>query len=395
MKFDADRAMRTLEALSAAPGPVDDAGRGAAEIVIASLEHSGWTVQSDVLTGSSSASAVLSALAYLFWLVWATGMLALIHFQADWRWFALAVGLVPVRFVLSRWVLPFALERVPPLGEARLVVASRGDDDVHAPARLVVQAALGPMTGPLGTTVRDFRRIQRVAAAASFLYVFWRIGLGTYPVAWPSDKTVVWGLCGLAWCLSPFWLIRCRRAVRSTAGEGSPDANAVAVLLELARIWPRKHSARVETVLVAAGGQRLGHVADRALRRIAERWPPKPTLIVALAAPGLGRELLIRDSTPDQLVMESARKLWIPHHHAKASEIPKVIRPLGGITHSELVWIEGAWFEDPPPSLDLDALARTIQLIEEAALVWARRHARPPDASAPDLNASRSAQNPG
>ncbi|MGC8640732.1 MAG: hypothetical protein ACP5XB_12745 [Isosphaeraceae bacterium] len=396
MKFDTTRAMRTTAALTASPVQEGDRGISWAEFVAESLKNSGWIVQSGELTGSASAWAARSALSYIFIWAWATFLMILLHFRVNWPWFVLAFGLLVGWIVLADQGFHRLLKRLPPLRKARLVIARR-EAPVDPPARLVIQAALGPIAGPLGMRPKDCWLFHLSVAGAGAAILAWHMVVGEgFPNSWFSAENGAWGLCVLAWLSLPFVaVLRCSLAARTRVSAGSCDAPALSVLLELARIWPGNRSGRLETVLVAVGGQEFDHVGDRALRRIVGKWPPKPTLIISLAAPGLGRKLLIRDSSDDGVVVQAAGKLWIPHQWAKTSEIPTRIKPLSGVAHGKVVWIEGAWFEDPLPDLDAGALARTAQLIDEVALLWAKHHAPPASEEVADRTASRSSQNPG
>jgi hypothetical protein len=171
------------------------------------------------------------------------------------------------------------------------------------------------------------------------------------------------------------------------------DGAGVALLLELARGWAGHPPARVETVLAFVGGLGLDQAGDRALAALLMKaWPRKPTLLLTLNAPGIGKELLIRDD--GRLVLDAAESLWIPHRLPSFRESRRMPRLPLRVAESE-VWLGGSAAEDGPQVVDLEALARAAQLVEEVVLRWGKRHSgstyQPPDAR----TASRSFQKPG
>jgi hypothetical protein len=279
---------------------------------------------------------------------------------------------------------------MPPLRQARLIIAGRRSD-ASPMARVLIQAALGPIKGPIGTS--PYRWIDRCLTVLSpLLLAATMLDLAGAPAGLATSLRVLgwsclagmWGviLCGPAW-----------RLLQVGAAPGHCDAAALALLLEIARTWPGGHSDRVETILAAVGGQELDHVGDHALSRImGNEWPGKPTLVIALAAPGAGEELLIPDH---DLVKQAAESLWVPHRLAGPADGPGDVWPWYSERGAEVVFIGGRWDGEPPSSVNPEALARASQLFSEVALRWAKRDHATSAQRAADLNASRSSQNPG
>src|SRR5208282_3829332 len=88
-----------------------------------------------------------------------------------------------------------------------------------------------------------------------------------------------------------------------------------ALLLEMARAWPKAWSERFEPLLVAAGGMNFGFAGVREVVRLKrEEWTEKPTLLVVILAPGVGQKLTIcgRPKTLLRQSCEAAKSLWIP-----------------------------------------------------------------------------------
>jgi hypothetical protein len=166
---------------------------------------------------------------------------------------------------------------------------------------------------------------------------------------------------------------RCRRV------EGSPptDRHGLAVLLEMARSWPRTGSRPIEPIFVASGGQHLDHAGSReVVRMLRSDWSGKPSLLVLLFAPGAGDKLrLFAAGSPasdlDELVRGAARGLWIPIQH---EELLAPIPPWPFGEYRPAVALVGS---DPSArladSVDPQALHRAAQLATEIALRWGKQ----------------------
>jgi hypothetical protein len=142
------------------------------------------------------------------------------------------------------------------------------------------------------------------------------------------------------------------------------NRTGLALLIELARGWPRGAPGRLDVGFLA-----VGRLPDTALRDRARSWTDKPTLVLNLEAPGVGRELLLAGSGEARALAETAaRDLWLPWRRA-------------GWTAAPLDHRVFAWAGLPAVSLvgELDAaqvepasLAAAGQLATELALRWAR-----------------------
>jgi hypothetical protein len=215
---------------------------------------------------------------------------------------------------------------------------------------------------------------------------------------WPFAGEIGW-LCVIGiWSVILSAMIH--RLFRTEPAPPTCDRPALGVLLELARTWAKPRSDRVETILVAVGGQEYDRAGDRALAQIMEsEWSRKPTLIFALAAPGIGQELTLI-STVD-LVREAAESLWVPHRFeamfrfSPRRGIPEKVYPLLSGSGEQVVLIAGKWNDESSPDLDPQTLSRTAQLVEEVALRWGKQHREVTRHENDDRSPSRSLQNPG
>lgn len=185
----------------------------------------------------------------------------------------------------------------------------------------------------------------------------------------PSLLVMVWVaiLTGLS--------IEYRRSSR-TAGQDPPDRRGLALLLEMARTWPKTGSRSIEPVFVVAGGQALDHAGSREIVRLLKSdWSSGPVLLVLLFAPGAGDELWIgTNMTPaaglDELAEVAARSLWIPFR----KDDPFILLSLwpfeDPIPAIFLIGSDPGAFGDGP--VDPHALHRAAQLVTEIALRWSR-----------------------
>jgi hypothetical protein len=169
------------------------------------------------------------------------------------------------------------------------------------------------------------------------------------------------------------------RLVRRWRGPDVRDnRTGLALLLELARAWPRGTHARIETRFVATGGRMLDQAGLRALiHAIAAEWPAKPTLVVDWLAPGIGRGLALMEQGTCQLAETAAADLWIPHHVIHQAGVRHEHWPFGRHGPGYVGMVGDAI--DRPCAIDADALARAAQLATEVALRWAGRKRAPPE----------------
>jgi hypothetical protein len=179
--------------------------------------------------------------------------------------------------------------------------------------------------------------------------------------------------------LGLLWLAIMGRLWRSVRRPGGPDVRdnrtGLAVLLELARVWPPGTHSRIETRFATTGGRALDQAGLRALiRAIDSEWPARPTLVVEWLAPGLGPGLALMEQGTGRLAETAARDLWIPHHVIHHSGLHREHWPFGrrGPGYIGMVGPITEAPDAPARAIDPDALARTAQLATEVALRWAR-----------------------
>ncbi len=168
-------------------------------------------------------------------------------------------------------------------------------------------------------------------------------------------------------------------ATRPIPGD---NRTGLALLVELARIWPKSLDTRAETLFVASPDG-LGRLLPSLLLE------SKPTLLLLLDSPGVGPDLIVVGRGPaTRLAETAARDLWVPHRRARSSgferQIPCALRRAGLVCFG----LSGVHGNRP---IDPALLAATAQLVTEIALRWAK----PSAASAQGASVARSSQNPG
>lgn len=145
---------------------------------------------------------------------------------------------------------------------------------------------------------------------------------------------------------------------RPNRGGPGPGDNRVglALLVELARTWPKSARSRVDVRFLALGGPRW----DR-------RWvarEPAEGFVVELLDPGLGPTLQVGGSSDGlDLALGAARELWIPHEPAGTVPPPAIPASTSVLIRGDLA----------NPRADPDALARAAQLVVELALRWSKK----------------------
>ncbi|MDR3634545.1 MAG: hypothetical protein P4L84_12130 [Isosphaeraceae bacterium] len=166
-------------------------------------------------------------------------------------------------------------------------------------------------------------------------------------------------------------------AARPVQGD---NRTGLALLAELARVWPTGARGRPETVFVATPD-------SAALARQMQSLLPGdcPTLVVVLDAPGVGGELLVLGHGPAaRLARDAARDLWVPYRAPRWAA-----RRLGHGAFRrrgyDCVSLCGARTDRP---IDPATVMATAQLAIEIALRWAKPHQTA-------RSAAKSSQNPG
>jgi len=149
------------------------------------------------------------------------------------------------------------------------------------------------------------------------------------------------------------------------AGGPGPDDNrmGLALLAELARIWPKSARDRVDVRFIAVGGPRETVVEARE-NLIA------PTLTIELVNPGLGAKISLGGTADERAAArEAARDLWMPHLAKSRGLTPLPFRA----TPPPTLIVEGV--REPRTLDDPAALGRAAQFVIEIALRWGKRQA--------------------
>jgi hypothetical protein len=350
--------------------------RQAAAIAGDELARLGLRVERVELTASQLPSLAEPWLGWMGVAAWSTGLVLATRWGAHW----------PVRTALALgallWLRLTVVEGFP-LGWARIgrvtttdIVARRNGQDDTPPLRVVFHTSLETFD-PGHELVPRWLATPVIAALLAAL-VFCELTINRNPLGLP------------AWCRvgsGPFlllllWLTIGARVARLVARTRSPDIRdnrtGLALLLELARGWPRGTEHRIETRFVATGGRSLHQAGLHALvRAMGTEWPARPTLIIDWLAPGIGRSLAVLERGTDSLAAAAARDLWIPHRTIHRAPIRHEHWPLCRHGPSYISIVGDAVRETRAPvvalTIDPDALGRAAQLATEVALRWAKQ----------------------
>jgi len=151
------------------------------------------------------------------------------------------------------------------------------------------------------------------------------------------------------------------------------DVGGIAMVLELARSWPKSWSRRFELVLAVTISQPSSSEGSYA---IAHEFDPVrtgvPTLVIPLFATGVGRDLILVGGRSRELALASAASLWIP---VSPIDSKSMLRRFWPATMSQtfpdhVASIGGDIEKESSQPLNADALQRTADLIAEIALRW-------------------------
>ncbi len=152
-----------------------------------------------------------------------------------------------------------------------------------------------------------------------------------------------------------------------------------ALLLEMARTWPRYRLERFEPVLAAAGGMTCGMAGVRELVRLSEdAWRTRPTLLIMILAPGVGPTLAIQGQPRSMLgrATEAAESLWLPAQPLSWRLRMRLGRLWPASTKGlDQVVLAGSLSGADEDAFNQEALGRAAQLATEIALRWARQAA--------------------
>ena len=161
--------------------------------------------------------------------------------------------------------------------------------------------------------------------------------------------------------------LRTSRPARPVSGE---NRTGLALLAELARVWPRGAREQVETWMIACADH--FDLARQLRPRLADGTP---TLVITLDAPGVGPEVVIagRGKGP-RLAAEAAETLWIPYRRTRTATCGTglVATWVWQLNRRPAVELRGAHDDRP---IDPAALTRVASLVMEMALRWGKRAA--------------------
>jgi hypothetical protein len=362
-----------------------------AEWLGAEFDRSGWAVDRQVVSGSATAGDVRRVLGRLGLALGMTCVMVLAHYDAGigWRLACWIVAVLIWAFAPSSFRLRRAWP-IPPLKRAALVIARRASAEEPA-RRVLVQASMGP--SKRSPNQGGEKWINRALVSFSILLLFAALGsTAASPQGLRQLLAVLGWLCIVFLWVTPL-LGLLINLMRDQPETWSCDRPGLALLLELARVWPSARTRNLEMVLAAVGGQDFDQAGDRALAvMLGNEWGAKPTLHVIVDAPGVGNELLIQSH--GRFVRDAAESLWVPHRLPSKREVEERVWYFPYAEPERLVWLGGSESGQNAPAANPEVLCRAASLIAEIALRWGklddhRRH------QSDDRNASRSLQNPG
>ena len=391
MRFDSARARKVIDELGDPRFAGPDGEARVADFVAEQFATMGWQVERLSVVGTRPHRLASWArwLAYGFLITSAYGLLLLDRLAAS----AGAVLLLLYGMILFGDLVASSIRTArprPPSGSAPVVVASLPRSS-PAPVRVVFRASLGELRPSLFHVVlrdkyHDLFWINGLLFACMMFALL--LGLGMWyrpgrefsrlghevflryliPPILAFNWIVILGV--LAWEYHQF---------RSRERPGAPERRGLAVLLELARSWPRGESRPIEPFFVAAGEPRLDHAGTREIaRRFECGGTSRPSLLILLLAPGAGDSLWLATRDPplaiergtDAMVRDAAQSLWIPSKVVHPST-PLPFWPIAD--RGPVVALMGSDPRAyPDASADPQALHRAAQLATEIALRWAK-----------------------
>jgi hypothetical protein len=390
MKFDASRAESVFRELGDPRYAGPDGERQAADFVASRFKSSGLSVERREVSGSRF---LQRAAPWVGWLGYGLLVTAVYVLALQRTVLPLLLALV-LSCSSVRWLLAVVSNqiRLSP-GRARREVApvliASLPGEVVAPIRVVFQAAISvPEVDPFHFLIGG-RAGRLVIGLLLPLPMFWCMAVLTIRYlqfvnpgkvdarvghdllvryVYPVFLALVW--TGILILLSE------HRWSRATPGRSGVERRGLALLLELARTWPRTGSRGIEPVFVAAGGQRADHAGSREIIRLLEsEWASRPTLLMLFFAPGAGDGLKLCSNAriaPSlaRLAEDAARSLWLPYRGNDFSALLSVWPFDKSIPHVALVGTDHrAFFDD---TIDPQVLHQAAQLATEIALRWAK-----------------------
>ena len=400
MKFDAGRASAIFEKLGdpAFAGP--DGEARVAIFVAGELERMGYQVTRREVAGSRFPQR---AAPWIGWLGYGA-LITAVYVMLQRNDLVSAILACLLLLLGARWIFDALIcnsirlgRRRRPLDRAPLLIASLPNDS-PPPIRVVFQAVLGGIRTDFFHSIRVNRKyIIYLHMCFTILVLFtFAAKFGSRPYLAVMMVSLTSGLFVFLWIMVLCVLSWDHRQSRLAQEMGEVERWGLTVLLELARIWPRDRSRKIEPVFVAAGGQRLDYAGSReVIRMLDSEWRRKPSLLVLFFAPGAGERLRPSENAlriaglrhPEHdLARDAAESLWIqvdsndpfalfsiwPFEKMKAAE------PIALIGSDPMACFDG--------SVSPEALHRAAQLATEIALRWAKKHttqAAAPDSSSP------------
>jgi hypothetical protein len=383
MKFDAARANAIFEKLGDPVFTAPQSDGRVADYVAHELEGMGWNVERREVEGSRFPQR---AGPWIGWLGY--GALITTGYLLSLRNGLLSVALALVLFFLTfQWLEAVLSNRIRPgrrrmpLETAPLLIGSLVAEHSDA-VRVVFQAVLGGLKTDFFQSLRPSRSWIVSVSNACFWFLIIIVSLPSshdrrYP--WFIIHSIITILFVLLWITLLCILTWEHQHSGPKTELGLVERRGLAVLLELARSWRHSRPRQIESIFVAAGGQRLNYAGSREVLRILESEnPAKPTLLVLFFAPGAGKAIRIAENDPltsdlSALAKDAAESLWVPSwgddRRALCPFWPfaktKAAEPIALIGSDPM-----AFFDD---SVSPEALHRAAQLATEIALRWAKK----------------------
>lgn len=323
MRFDEAKALKTFQELSDPRFAGPDCESRVADFVAEQFGRMGHQVERREVVGSRFPQQVAPWIGWLgygalittayFLVLTNSVLLCVLAFVLS------SLSVVWLNFLAWNWIHPG--RRCPPRGAAPLVIASLPGDR-SAPMRVVFQTLLGGLETDLSHLLRQTAlRVYYFLIICSFLMILMIIvtkqGLALVPagrlrapishefltrIVYPGFLAFAW--IWILWCL--FDEYQRSRRLRTSP---QPERYGLALLMELARAWPRTGSRPIEPVFVAAGGQRLDYAGSReVVRLLKSEWMSRPSLLMLLFAPGAGDTVWI--TTGDRVSGYAILKKW-------------------------------------------------------------------------------------
>jgi hypothetical protein len=397
MRFDAAKALGTFERLGDPQFAGPDCETRIADFVAEEFGRMGLEVERREVVGSRFPRRVAPWIGWLGYGGLITTAYILVRSDSCLSW-VLALVLSCSSFpwlnaVISNWIHPG--RHRPPRELVPLVIASLPSTS-SAPARVVFQALLGGLEADLAHLLRWTRFgvycfLSIVPGPMVLMMIITKPAFGADAGRMSARMTneilsrfAYPGFLAIAW----IWILWClfdeHHRSRRLRVSPRPERYGLALLMEMARTWPRTGSRPIEPVFVAAGGQRLDYAGSReVVRLLGSEWEARPSLLVPFFAPGAGDTVWLGTSDSvasgtQQLGLDAGHSLWIP----VASVPPFALLPLWPFEdyHPSIALIGSESRTSTPLPADPKALHRAAQLAAEIALRWAKRQRRPDQA---------------